>query len=294
MALGNLAQRALVAVVAAPVLILTLYYKRHEATWGLVFVASLLAINELLAMGMKGPEHARDRRFLLVVGGLACAALYWLNARAIVMAHPTQFTVQLSQVGPLLAMVIGVVVPGLYFLFRFGDLTTAAPRWAFAITAIFYCGFMATTLSMAKRDFGTAGGDVVLLILLLAWIGDTGAYFAGRFLGKRKLYPEVSPKKTWAGAVGGLAGSFAAMAVMKVVRFDSVSPGSISWLDVALISIPGGILGQLGDLVESLVKRSVGVKDSGALLPGHGGMLDRIDAVLFIGPYVYLYLSLFA
>jgi phosphatidate cytidylyltransferase len=290
-ALGNLAQRALVAVVAAPIVLLILYYRRPEATWGLVFIASLLAINELLAMGMKGPEHAGDRRFLLVTGGLACAALYWFHPLALVTLHPSQLTMSLAHVGPLLAMVIGVVVPGLYFLFRFGDMTTAAPRWAYAITAIFYCGFMATTLAMAKRDFGIAGGDVVLLILLLAWIGDTGAYFAGRFLGKSKLYPQVSPKKTWAGACGGLAGSLAAAAVMKVLRFDHLG-GQLSWLDVALIAIPGGILGQLGDLVESLVKRSVGVKDSGALLPGHGGMLDRIDAVLFIGPYVYLYLTL--
>jgi phosphatidate cytidylyltransferase len=289
-ALGNLAQRALVAVVAAPILLLILYHRRPEATWGLIFVASLFAVNELLGMGMKGPEHVRDRRFLLLTAGLACAALYWFHPRALVALHQSQLTMALANVGPLLAMMIGVVVPGLYFLARFGDMTTVAPRWAYAITAIFYCGFTATTLAMAKRDFD-AGGDVVLLILLLAWVGDTGAYFAGRFLGKRKLYPEVSPKKTWAGAFGGLAGALAAAAIMKVLRFDEHG-GHLSWLDVVLIAIPGGILGQLGDLVESLVKRSVGVKDSGTLLPGHGGMLDRIDAVLFIGPYVYLYLNL--
>lgn len=290
MALGNLAQRALVAVVAAPVLILILYYRRPEATWALVLAASLLAINELLAMTMKEPEQQRDRRFILATGAVVCSALYWLDPYGLGRhVAPSVLTAKLYDAGPMIAMMLGVVVPGLYFLFRFGDLTTAAPRWSYAITSIFYCGVMATTLALCKRDFGEAGGDVVLLVLLLAWIGDTGAYFAGRFLGKRKLYPEVSPKKTWAGAVGGLAGSFAATAVMKVLRLEQ-----LSWLDVALISIPGGVLGQLGDLVESLVKRSVGVKDSGALLPGHGGMLDRIDAVLFIAPYVYLYLHIVA
>ena len=103
---------------------------------------------------------------------------------------------------------------------------------------------------------------------------------------KGKLYPEVSPKKTWAGAWGGLAGSFAAGAVMKVFFLKH-----LGWVDLVLLTLPGAALAQMGDLVESLVKRSTGVKDSGAILPGHGGILDRIDAVLFFVPYVHLYLQ---
>jgi len=125
----------------------------------------------------------------------------------------------------------------------------------------------------------------VLLVLLVAWLADTGGYFAGRFLGNAKLYPAVSPKKTWAGAWGGLAGSVVGVAVLKLFFAEW-----LTWLDVFMIAIPGGIIGQMGDLAESLIKRSVGVKDSGTLLPGHGGILDRIDAVLFIAPYVYAYL----
>ena len=124
----------------------------------------------------------------------------------------------------------------------------------------------------------------MLLVLIVAWLADTGGYFAGRFLGKAKLYEAVSPKKTWAGAYGGIAGSVVGVIALKLVH--------ASWLDVGrrlAIAVPGGILGQLGDLAESLIKRSVGVKDSGALFPGHGGILDRIDAVLFIAPYVYGY-----
>lgn len=285
MALGNLAQRALVAVVAAPLLLFILYLDRPEPTWALVFAASLLAMNELLAMTLK--EHLPDRRAALIIGGLACAMLYWLHPDGVGQWWERARAPEIASASPLAAVMFAVIAPGLYYLFHFREMSSAAPRWSYAITAIFYCGFTATALSMTKRDFAGEGGDLVLMMLLLAWIGDTGAYFAGRFLGKHKLYPEVSPKKTWEGAVGGLLGSVVAVAAMKMLRLPS-----LSWLDVVLIAVPGGILGQLGDLVESLIKRSAGVKDSGALLPGHGGMLDRIDAVLFIAPYVYLYRSI--
>jgi phosphatidate cytidylyltransferase len=283
MALGNLAQRALVAVVAVPiVLAVVLGVDHHAPTWALIFGATLLAMREYF--GMTIPD-ANDRIASLVCGGLACAALYWL--------HPVSLEASSAKAdvflfaGPSIALVLAVVIPALYYLFRIGDMTTSSNRIAATITGTVYAGVMLTFLALPKRDFGDLGGEMIILILLIAWIGDTGAYFAGRFLGKRKLYPAVSPKKTWAGSIGGLAGSFAAVAAMKLWRLDF-----LTWLDVALIAIPGGILGQLGDLVESLIKRSVGVKDSGTLLPGHGGMLDRIDAVLFIAPYTYLYLWL--
>ena len=126
------------------------------------------------------------------------------------------------------------------------------------------------------------------LVLVVMWLGDTGAYFAGRFLGKHKLYEAVSPKKTWEGAFGGIAGSLVAAIVMKLTRFHDALP----WLDLVLIAVPGAMLGQMGDLVESLFKRSTGVKDSGSILPGHGGILDRIDAVLFFAPYMLVYVQL--
>jgi phosphatidate cytidylyltransferase len=154
------------------------------------------------------------------------------------------------------------------------------------VTGIVYAGFLTTFLAKLKV-FPIHGGDNVLLVLVVAWLADTGGYFAGRFLGKAKLYEAVSPKKTWAGAWGGLAGSIVGVAALKLIHASW-----LTWPDVFAIAIPASILGQMGDLAESLIKRSVGVKDSGALLPGHGGILDRIDAVLFIAPYVYAYLFL--
>ncbi len=285
MALGNLAQRFLVAVVAVPILLALFYYHRPEPAWALIFVASLIAMREAFAMLLP----AEDRRAALVLGGVATAAFYWLDPAVLAGygALPAVL-VGAAGAGQAVPLALAVVAPGLYFLFRFRDIPTVAGRYAATVAGIVYAGYLLTYLAKLKlieRFQPGAGGDAVLIVLIVAWVADTGAYFAGRFLGKARLYEAVSPKKTWAGAWGGLAGSLAGVVALKLI-----SAHWLSWLDVVLLAIPGGVLGQLGDLTESLIKRSVGVKDSGALLPGHGGLLDRIDAVLFIAPYAYAYL----
>ncbi|MBA3394728.1 MAG: phosphatidate cytidylyltransferase [Deltaproteobacteria bacterium] len=285
MALGNLAQRFLVAVVAVPILLVILYLPRPEPTWALIFVASLLAMHEFFVMTL--PKE--DRRAALVMGAIACLVFYWVDPFTALYYRPSERIQQIAVLTekPLLLFVI-VILPGLYYLFRFRDIPSVAGRITATITGIVYAGLLATFLSLFKRMFPVAeGGHFVVLVLLIAWLADTGGYFAGRFLGKAKLYEAVSPKKTWAGAFGGIAGSIAGVVAMKLLFLPW-----LNWVDVFAIAIPGGILGQLGDLAESLIKRSVGVKDSGALLPGHGGILDRIDAVLFIAPYVYGYVMI--
>jgi phosphatidate cytidylyltransferase len=284
-ALGNLAQRFLVAVVAIPILLALFYYHRPEPTWLVIFGASLIAMHEAFAMLLP----AEDRRAALVLGGVATAAFYWLDPAALAGYGAVPAALKgAADAGSAVPLALAVVAPGLYFLFRFRDIPTVATRYAATVAGIVYAGYLLTYLAKLKlieRFQPGDGGDAVLIVLIVAWVADTGAYFAGRFLGKARLYEAVSPKKTWAGAWGGLAGSLAGAVALKLI-----SAHWLSWLDVALIAIPGGILGQLGDLTESLLKRSVGVKDSGALLPGHGGLLDRIDAVLFIAPYAYAYL----
>jgi phosphatidate cytidylyltransferase len=287
LALGNLAQRFLVAIVAVPIILVVLHYHRPEPTWGLIFVASLLAMREFFGMTLP----AEDRRTALVLGALACLAFYWLDWIALHATwdpeQPPQLLVRASLAQNAFLAAFAVIVPGLYYLFRFRDIPTVAPRFAATVTGIVYAGFLTTYLAKLKLVDPDHGGDTVVLVLIVAWLADTGGYFAGRFLGKAKLYEAVSPKKTWAGAWGGLAGSLVGVAALKLTFADW-----LTWIDVVAIALPGGVLGQLGDLAESLIKRSVGVKDSGTLLPGHGGILDRIDAVLFIAPYVYAYLAL--
>lgn len=272
----------MVAFAAVPLLLLVLYNQRPELTWLLIFAASLLAMREFFAMTLP----VLDRGPALIMGGIATACFYWLQPAALYAWLPAGVH-RAAADGSALVIAATVVAPGIYYLFRFRDMPTVASRWAATIAGIVYCGFLATYLAKLKLSNGAHGGDAVVVVLVIAWVADTGGYFAGRFLGRAKLYAAVSPKKTWAGAWGGLFGSIIGVAILKL-GFASW----LTWIDVFALAIPGGILGQMGDLAESLIKRSVGVKDSGSLLPGHGGILDRIDAVLFIAPYVYAYTAI--
>lgn len=129
---------------------------------------------------------------------------------------------------------------------------------------------------------GSQGPALLLFALVIVWVSDTAAYFAGRSIGKRPFAPKLSPNKTWEGAVAGFLGSLAVALVF------------MPWVNVALVHLLamaalGNIAGQVGDLLESGYKRSAGIKDSGSLLPGHGGVLDRIDALILAIPVVWYY-----
>jgi phosphatidate cytidylyltransferase len=167
-------------------------------------------------------------------------------------------------------------------LVRFGELASVGGRVGLMVFGFVYVPLLLTPIGLVKRF--PDGHDWVFLILTVTWLSDTGAYAAGRALGRHKLYPAISPGKSVEGAVGGLLSSLGAAVLAKLTYMPQ-----LGWLDVVLISLPGGALGQVGDLVESMLKRAFGVKDSGWIIPGHGGLLDRIDALLFCVPYVYFY-----
>lgn len=286
--LGNLASRFLVAAIAAPVLITVIYLDQPAYLWGLVFLATLVALHEFFAMTL---EDVTDRRASLIAGAVVAAAMYWLSPLRLAGlpgdSAPMATRLMLASLGPVIVLCLAVVPIGLYYLFRFGDMKTVAVRIAYSVAGIVYVAVLLGFVALLKRDFGPWGADLVIFVLVVVWVGDTGAYFAGRYLGKSKLYPAVSPKKTWAGAWGGLAASGVSAAGIKLALMPE-----LPWVHAFGMALPGAALGQMGDLFESLFKRSTGIKDSGAILPGHGGILDRVDAVLFFAPYIYLYLSL--
>ncbi len=134
---------------------------------------------------------------------------------------------------------------------------------------------------------GSLHYGIVLGFLVILWLNDTGAYFVGSLIGKHKLFERISPGKTWEGSAGGVV--FALLTAWGL-SFIFQQLDLRHWLVLALIIV---VSGSLGDLVESMLKRSLGIKDSGNVLPGHGGLLDRFDAVLLSAPFVFVYLALF-
>jgi phosphatidate cytidylyltransferase len=181
--------------------------------------------------------------------------------------------------------VTGVVVftGWIWHLLR-GPLADAPVRTAHVLMAFFYGAGGMTAVSQLRN--APDGGWWVVAALVITWGNDTSAYFAGRFLGKHKLYPEVSPNKTWEGFFGGFAGAIGFLFVQKVFFFPALTVA-----DCLVLGSLGSLLGPAGDLCESMLKRAYGVKDSGKIIPGHGGMLDRIDALIFNAPMVLLYVT---
>ena len=152
-------------------------------------------------------------------------------------------------------------------------------RWLAA--GVLYIGLAGIALIELRHD-NEAGRANVLFLFLVVWASDIGAYMAGRFFGGPKLMPAVSPNKTWSGAIGGLASAI----VIGVATAELLAPGGASRAAAAAIMV--GVMAQAGDLLESWIKRRFDVKDSSALIPGHGGLLDRLDGVLAAAPVAAL------
>lgn len=156
-----------------------------------------------------------------------------------------------------------------------------------------------STLSFFFFRFPEHGIFFIVFTLIVTWIADAGAYFAGTFLGKHKLAPEISPKKTWEGFFGGLAASviFSVLTALAYQLFDYIFTGenhfTFNFIVIVVVAVVSTFLGLLGDLIASLLKRQCGVKDFGNLLPGHGGVMDRFDSVLFVAPFIYLVFQFF-
>ncbi len=266
--MSNLTKRILSAVVLAPLLLLLVFFASKMV---FVYVVSIVS-------GLAGFEFGNitlsklSKKFSVVVGMMAASITY---------------TISLFLIWPhflLLVVTLSLISLFVTFMFSKTSVDEAVPLFTFAVAGTFYCGILIGFIGLIFVAKESAGPFWILLLILGTFLGDTGAYTFGRLFGNRKLAPRLSPGKTWAGAFGGLFTTTASVVALRFFYFHEMS-----WIIVFSLSICLSVSCQLGDLAESFLKRGIGVKDSGHMIPGHGGILDRIDALMFGAPVVFLF-----
>lgn len=285
---SDLGPRLLTAVVAIPILLYFMFVAPTWAFFGLILWAAGTCVWEYMTITM-GAEKQIERALTTILGMAVFSALYWIPGQA------------------LFVLMAAVIVAMLYYLFKYESIEKSTQHIGNTITGIVYGAILICTMALIHRDAGNAGPFWVLMSMGIVWMSDTGAYFSGRAFGKRKLYPAVSPNKSVEGAIGGFLSSillgflfdkgFTALAGngfqtalfgLEMLTID-LQWKELGILNILILTIPANILGQCGDLAESLIKRAHSVKDSGTVIRGHGGMLDRIDALIFATPWVYYF-----
>ena len=242
---------------------------------GVVFLAPPVAVSAALAAAAL--LCLREFFGICQAGGVRAFRVVGYGAAVVLIFAP-----QLPQPG----FFVGLVV--LLLLLSLGSERTAAEAAPSVATTLLGVMYIGGPFALA-RDLHAISPHWLFWVLLLNWVGDSAAYYAGRALGRHKLAPRVSPNKTWEGSIASMA---AAAAVGLGYWLYFTPQPELGRLSVILLAVAANVAAQTGDLAESLLKRGAGVKDSGDLLPGHGGMLDRVDGVLFSVPVLYLALLL--
>jgi phosphatidate cytidylyltransferase len=260
-------KRWLTALVFGPILLCIILSGRSLFFFIALAVVGLIGHQEYLYLAFPKNSDLSIKFF----GGLLGAVIMIMP-----MIDATQYA------WPVFAVLI--VITFSFFLFKVPDMQEALEKSGKFLIGLFYIPLLLSFFVLVWSEKHAA--QWIIFGLGVVFLGDTGAFYAGHVWGKHKLYPMVSPAKTLEGSVGGLALSlFFAMGYGTLLMpFVSI------WVCLALATVLN-ILGQLGDLFESLLKRSTGVKDSGNCLPGHGGIMDRIDGVLFSAPALYVYVK---
>ncbi len=272
MKLNNTAVRIIVSVIAIPLILLVSYLGK----W--YFTTFILAISLLAYYEFSFFAKAKSALVNLPLG-LFGIALVILN----------QFK---SFVDFRLLIVIWFLILLIYELFR--NKESALLNLGLTSLGFLYFALMGSSLISIREFYPDVdhlynrGAFLIFSMLGTIWICDSAAFFIGTALGKHKLFPRVSPKKSWEGAISGFV-----FAILSMILFQKIFVDFLSLSTAVGIGIIIGVFGQIGDLIESLFKRDAGVKDSSALIPGHGGIFDRFDSLLFSAPFVYYYLFYF-
>lgn len=270
-------QRILVAVVGIPLLLAVLCWAPDWATALLLAALSVIAAHELLTAVCGAEKAKRWTALPAVTGALVIAAVYFSGEHY--ADSPAGMVLRWLIAAAVLALLLASVLtygrPGALVLQDVCVMAVAGLviPWAFSC--------------MLQLRMLPHGVGMVLMPLVAAFCSDSAALFTGMACGRHKMAPLVSPHKTVEGALGGIAGGVVGMVIFRIVfYFCTLVPLHIGWCVV--IGLAGALMGELGDLSFSVIKRQVGIKDYGRLLPGHGGVLDRFDSVLFAAPMIWM------
>jgi len=273
MAISNKATRVIVSLVAIPLIVLVSYLGSYY------FFYFILAIGLISYYEFSG----------IVKKNIANANL-WFGLFAVCCIITNQFYRKIDFI-PLLFVIILLLL----MIELFHNKGSVVKNLGATFLGILYIGLFSSALIAIREfypndnDLYIRGGYVIISILATIWICDSAAFFGGTAFGKHKLFLRISPNKSWEGALFGFVFAILTMLLAKLVVLDF-----LSWTDVIVMGIIIGIVGQLGDLVESGIKRDAGVKDSSSIIPGHGGVFDRFDSLLFSAPALWLYLKYFS
>ncbi len=256
--------REITAAVLVPLAVWLVGWGHQYVFNGAVALIALLALHEFLVLGRK--KGYQIPVMLCMVITLVIIAAFVLD----------DLSVEIGMFTTLLA------IPASY-VFSKRDVEESLPASAVAVMGTMYVGMLAGCLIRLRNDF-VEGPKLVFFLLLVVWIGDAGAYYVGKRFGKRKLSPLISPKKTVEGFMGGITTSIICAIVISLTFFSE-----FPLVHAIVVGAVLSVAGVIGDLAESMWKRSAAVKDSGTLIPGHGGFLDRFDSILFTAPILYVY-----
>lgn len=259
--------REITAAIASPIAIWIIGWSHPYVFDGAIALIAVLAMYEFLALG-------RAKGYHLPIP--LCIGIMLIIMAAFILP---ELSVEFGMFVALL------VIPASY-VFSKHSLEDSLPSSAIAVLATTYVGMLGGSLIRLRHDF-PVGWKLVFFLLLVVWLGDSGAYYVGRQFGKHKLSPRISPKKTIEGMVGGFVASIITALVIHFTFFPE-----FPLLHAIIAGVILSFAGVVGDLAESMWKRSAAVKDSGTLIPGHGGFLDRFDSILFTAPILYCYWTL--
>jgi len=269
---NNLATRSLTAVFFVIAMVGSALLGQ-SAFSGLLLIITIYSLNEFI--DLVSNENNQPAKWPTLITGVI-----------------TYITLSANAMGLITAVFLLIIIPFVFMLFiieLWRNKSNPFTNIALGLTAVTYIA-LPFGLMIYFFDPATLSGPyhygVVLGFLVILWLNDTGAYFVGSLIGKHKLFERISPGKTWEGSAGG---AFFAVLTAWGISFIFKQLDGMQWMILAILIV---ISGTLGDLVESMLKRSLGIKDSGTILPGHGGLLDRFDAVLLSAPFVFVYLVL--